>query len=67
MNTPVTKLHLREAAAYLGIGYSTLRKWIALRRIGVESLGYRTKFVYIDELDAFLRNHQSVRRSTKEL
>lgn len=58
-----TKLRLREAAAYLGVGYSTIRRFIAYGLLGCESLGYRTKFVYLSELEAFLkqRNTKSYR------
>lgn len=53
------KMRSREAARYLGIGYSTLKVWRA-QGIGpsYEQLGERKIFYYKSDLDEFMRKRR---------
>jgi excisionase family DNA binding protein len=53
------KLNFRDAARYLGISLSCLREKIRRGQLGVEVLGWRTRFVYVAELDAYMARRRS--------
>jgi excisionase family DNA binding protein len=54
-----TKFTFREAAAQLGIGYSTLRQYVAQRKIGVYRAGRNTNWIFKSELDAFVKRNST--------
>lgn len=50
-------MSVKEAAVYLGIKDSTLRKWVQQRRISFYRIGRHPKFKQQD-LDRFLEQHR---------
>lgn len=58
MDQATQKYRLKEAAQEIGLGLTKLRQEIKRGNIGVEMLGWRTRYIYRAEIDAYKHRHQ---------